>query len=104
MNGSLRWAVFQCFNSCGRLLKTLAETVQVVLVKAHASVALAAGHDIQLPRELERKRRNRAARWALGHELRYSLVWTDDELALALPFVRIVGEHCEGAGQLIGSA
>jgi len=45
--------------------------------------------------ELERKRRNRPARRTLSHQLRYSLVRTDDEeeLALVLPFVGIVGQH-----------
>ena len=53
------------------------------------------GHDVKLPRKLERERCDRATRWTLGHEFRYGLVRSNDEeeLALVLAFVRVVGEH-----------
>ena len=51
-----RWTAKQSVHSCHRISQALAETVQVVLVKAHGAVALAAGHNVQLPS-------NRAREW-----------------------------------------
>jgi len=63
--------------------------VHVVFIQAHRPIALAAEHDIEVPGELERKRRDGAARRTFGHELRYSLMRADyeEEFALVLPFV-----------------
>ena len=64
---------------------------------SYSSRRMARLHSLQdttssLQGELERKRRNRPARRTLSHQLRYSLVRTDDEeeFALVLPFVGIV--------------